>query len=239
MSHYTTGELAKATGVTVRTVQYYDKQGLLSPSDWTEGGRRLYTEEDLEQLRLICYLRELDFSLAQIKDLFGEQEATAVLTTLLDSHIAALEKLAKEQANKLRELHALRKGLQKDQPVTLNQLPGISLTMKQQTTWRRFAVKQFLKLLPVILLFAGLSWFAIISRQALLMLPIFVLYIFGVGYWIWNYYQKISFLCPLCHKTFQSSFRNFLFSRHTPRTRKLTCDHCHQTNYCVEVVKED
>lgn len=53
MSHYTTGELAKAAGVTVRTVQFYDKRGLLSPSDWTEGGRRLYTEEDLEQLRLI------------------------------------------------------------------------------------------------------------------------------------------------------------------------------------------
>lgn len=237
MSHYTTGELAKIAGVTVRTVQYYDKQGLLSPSDWTEGGRRLYSEEDLEQLRLICYLRELDFSLAQIKNLFHEKEATAVLTTLLDSHIAALEKLSKEQADKLQELHDLRKRLQKDQPITLNQLPGISLTMKQQTTWRRFAVKQFLKLLPIIILFIGLSWLVTRRGQIWLMLPITILYVSGVGYWIWNYYQKISFLCPLCHKTFHSTFKNFLFGRHTPRIRRLTCDHCHQANYCIEVVE--
>lgn len=40
MSMYTTGELTKACGVTVRTVQYYDKQNLLNPSELTEGGKR-------------------------------------------------------------------------------------------------------------------------------------------------------------------------------------------------------
>lgn len=45
MSHsYTTGDLAKLAGVSVRTVQYYDKRGILSPSDLTEGGRRIYGE---------------------------------------------------------------------------------------------------------------------------------------------------------------------------------------------------
>lgn len=238
MSLYTTGELAKAAGVTVRTVQYYDKQGLLRPSDWTEGGRRLYTEEDLEQLRLICYLRELDFSLTQIKNLLGEQEAAAVLTTLLDSHIAALEKLAKEQADKLQELHALRKGLQKESSITLNQLPGISLTMKQTHHWRYFAIKQFLKLLPIVLSFIGLAWFVETSGQDWLMLPTGFLYLGGVSYWTWNYYQQITYICPLCKETFRPTFKRFLFANHTPRTRKLTCPHCHQTNHCVEIVKE-
>lgn len=47
MSKYTTGELAKLCNVTVRTVQYYDKRGILIPTELSEGGRRLYTESDL------------------------------------------------------------------------------------------------------------------------------------------------------------------------------------------------
>ena len=47
MSKYTTGELAKLCGVTVRTVQYYDSRGILIPSELSEGGRRLYSEDDL------------------------------------------------------------------------------------------------------------------------------------------------------------------------------------------------
>ena len=47
MSKYTTGELAKLCGVSVRTVQYYDSRNILAPSELSEGGRRLYSEEDL------------------------------------------------------------------------------------------------------------------------------------------------------------------------------------------------
>ena len=54
MSKYTTGELAKLCGVTVRTVQYYDTRDILSPSELSEGGRRLYTDDDLRQRRIIC-----------------------------------------------------------------------------------------------------------------------------------------------------------------------------------------
>ena len=51
MARYTTGELAKLCDVTVRTVQYYDSKGLLKPSDLSDGGRRLYSDEDLTNLR--------------------------------------------------------------------------------------------------------------------------------------------------------------------------------------------
>ena len=44
MSNYTTGEIAQKCSVSVRTVQYYDKQGILSPSQMTDANRRLYTE---------------------------------------------------------------------------------------------------------------------------------------------------------------------------------------------------
>lgn len=63
----TVGEVAKKIGVTVRTLQYYDKEGLLSPSAESEGGRRLYTDKDLVTLHQIISLKSLGFSLEDIK----------------------------------------------------------------------------------------------------------------------------------------------------------------------------
>ena len=66
----TVGEAAKKIGVTVRTLQYYDKEGLLSPSAESEGGRRLYTDKDLVMLHQIISLKSLGFSLDDIKQRF-------------------------------------------------------------------------------------------------------------------------------------------------------------------------
>lgn len=74
MSKYTTGELAKLCGVTVRTVQYYDTRGILVPSELSEGGRRLYSENDLKRMRIICFLRGLGISISSISELMTEEE---------------------------------------------------------------------------------------------------------------------------------------------------------------------
>lgn len=64
------GDLARATGNTVRTVRFYEEQGLLKPAVVSCGGHRRYTQEDLERLRLILDLRELGASLGDIRALF-------------------------------------------------------------------------------------------------------------------------------------------------------------------------
>lgn len=60
-------EVAKLTGITVRTLHYYDEIGLLKPSRITDSGYRLYTAQDLERLQQILFFRELDFSLSDIR----------------------------------------------------------------------------------------------------------------------------------------------------------------------------
>jgi len=65
---FTVGELARRCGVTVRTLQYYDREGLLSPKHYTEGGRRLYTREDIFVLQQILFLKSFGFSLQEIRD---------------------------------------------------------------------------------------------------------------------------------------------------------------------------
>ena len=57
--YMTVGEVAKKMGVTVRTLQYYDKEGLLSPSAESEGGRRLYMYKYLVTLHQIISLKSL------------------------------------------------------------------------------------------------------------------------------------------------------------------------------------
>ena len=57
MSKYTTGEIAKLCGVSVRTVQYYDSRNILIPSELSEGGRRLYSEQDLKRALVNYFLK--------------------------------------------------------------------------------------------------------------------------------------------------------------------------------------
>src|SRR5579859_1439779 len=61
------GDLARATGNTVRTIRFYEEEGLLKPAEVREGGHRRYTQDDLEKLRLISDLRELGLSLGEIR----------------------------------------------------------------------------------------------------------------------------------------------------------------------------
>ena len=96
MSQFSTGELAKAAEVSVRTVQYYDQRGILTPSEVTEGGRRIYHESDLERLQVICFLRDLDFSINQIKKLLQEENREQVLELLLTDQIESLEKSSED-----------------------------------------------------------------------------------------------------------------------------------------------
>ena len=90
----TVGEAAKKIGVTVRTLQYYDKEGLLSPSAESEGGRRLYTDKDLVILHQIISLKSLGFSLDDIKHrLISLETPTDVATALTKQADSIQEKI--------------------------------------------------------------------------------------------------------------------------------------------------
>lgn len=91
-------EVAKLTKTTVRTLQYYDKIGLLTPSELTESGYRLYDEEDLEKLWQIMFFKELDFSLKEIKEImsnpnYDKNEALIRQGELLIQRRARLDRL--------------------------------------------------------------------------------------------------------------------------------------------------
>ncbi|WP_460511430.1 MerR family transcriptional regulator [Frigoribacterium salinisoli] len=63
------GELADRAGMSLRTIRHYDEVGLLTPSGRTEGGFRLYTEQDFARLMVIRRMKPLGFSLDEMADL--------------------------------------------------------------------------------------------------------------------------------------------------------------------------
>ena len=64
--YLTIGELAQKMDVTVRTLQYYDREGLLKPAAISKGGRRLYSTKDIVKLHQILSFKYLGFSLVEI-----------------------------------------------------------------------------------------------------------------------------------------------------------------------------
>jgi DNA-binding transcriptional MerR regulator len=92
------GELAKRTGLTVRTLHHYDEMGLLKPSLHTEAGYRLYTRGDVARLQQVLSLRQLGFALEEIRDCldrpgFAPLEVIRLHVTRLRQQIELQQKL--------------------------------------------------------------------------------------------------------------------------------------------------
>lgn len=71
------GEVAERAGLSLRTVRYYEEQGLVTPAKRSEGGFRLYTEEQVERLLLVKQMKPLDFTVEQMRELLAARDALA------------------------------------------------------------------------------------------------------------------------------------------------------------------
>ena len=75
--HFQIGEVADEVGLSLRTIRYYEEIGLVKPSGRTEGGFRLYTDSDVERLRLVKALKPVGMSLETMADLLGTADLVA------------------------------------------------------------------------------------------------------------------------------------------------------------------
>src|SRR5215472_2563993 len=92
------GALARATGLTVRTLHHYDEIGLLQPSTRLAGGHRLYDTDDLTRLYRIIRLRQLGFPLSQVAAVLAEPEWQ--LAPAIERHLSDARRRA-AMANRL------------------------------------------------------------------------------------------------------------------------------------------
>ena len=210
-SRYTTGDIAKLTGVSVRTVQYYDAKGLLIPNEISDGGRRLYGTAEVERMRVILFLKGLGFKLEQIRSILSDERPERVLVDLLDQQTASdfVSSTLTDMATVMNTTttHSLRTTylvmLAITLPATLLQIACLVIGVMTDVWWP---------------------------------LPVAVLLAIALTVAAMKYYRsRVQYLCPACHETFQPGMREFVFAAHTPKTRKLTCPHCGHRGYCMEL----
>ena len=106
-NYLTIGELARRVGVTVRTIQYYDQQGLLSPSAKGPQNQRLYTDDNVKDLYRILTLKYLGLSLAQIKSDAALYREPAALQELADEQMDAIEEQFQSLFKRMTTLRSL------------------------------------------------------------------------------------------------------------------------------------
>jgi DNA-binding transcriptional MerR regulator len=82
------GEVADRVGLSLRTVRYYEEQGLLTPESRTTGGFRLYSEEQVDRLALIKQMKPIGFTVQEMRELLDARD------TVRDPHASAPERRA-------------------------------------------------------------------------------------------------------------------------------------------------
>lgn len=103
------GEVADAVGLSLRTIRYYEEADLVPPSGRSAGGFRLYTDADIERLRLVKHMKPLELTIDEMRDLLTTRDRLADPTTpeqqrdeLLD-RLAMFAELAEERCQRLRD----------------------------------------------------------------------------------------------------------------------------------------
>ena len=131
----TVGEVAKKMGVTVRTLQYYDREGLLHPSAESDGGRRLYTDKDLVMLHQIISLKSLGFSLKDIKGRLNSLKTPDDVANALTEQADAIRINIKQLKDSLAAIEQLKTEVLQMQTVNFKKYADIivNLQMKNES----------------------------------------------------------------------------------------------------------
>lgn len=135
--YMTVGELAKKMGITVRTLQHYDKEGFFSPSAESEGGRRLYTDKDLIRLYQILSLKHLGFSLEDIKNRVIPLDTPTDVAKILTEQSADIKRKIQNLSKAYEEIELLKAEVLQMQSVDFKKYADIivNIQMKNEHYW--------------------------------------------------------------------------------------------------------
>lgn len=239
MSLYTTGELAKICNVSVRTVQYYDSRNILKPSALSEGGRRLYSEEDVKRMEIICFLREAGISINSIEGLISEENPEKIIATLIEEQEKVLTKELEERQSKIELLKQMKKELKNIEHFSMESIHDIAYVVENKKNMKKLHIMLVIAAIPLEIL----EWGTIIYGIATgVWWPVCLYFLVAIPYVFWiskYYFKRVVYICPECHAVFRPNLKEAFFANHTPTLRKLTCTCCGYHGFCVETYRKE
>ncbi|CAJ1177115.1 hypothetical protein CPR19088_GLDEOEPO_01147 [Companilactobacillus paralimentarius] len=238
MSEYTTGELAKLAQVSVRTIQYYDKKNLLKPSQIFENGKRIYTDNDLNKLKLIILLKNLGLSLKSISEILESQNSMKVMNLLLEQQLKGLRAQLKTSKEQIKTIEGLRRDLPQIDQIEIKDIGDIENIMKNKKSLRKVHMKMIIIGILMDFVEIGTLVWAIVKGNWVPFIIGMILVLLAATWITRFYYQNTNYICPNCNTEFKPKFWAAFWGIHNSRARKLVCPACGQKNYCVEVYDE-
>ncbi len=239
MSKYTTGEIARLCDVSVRTVQYYDTRGVLCPTALTDGGRRLYSDADLDKMKIICFLRELDVPLDSIAKLMKEENSGDVISLILEEQERVLRAELEDKQEKLKKLSELNAIIKRAESFSVESIGDVAHIMENKQQMKKLHLTLILAGIPITVL----EWVSIILWiTSGIWWPFLVYTVAAIPFGIWIsrfYFKRVAYICPQCHEIFVPKFSDAFFANHTPTARKLRCPHCSYKGFCVETYRKE
>ena len=240
---YTIGEAAKKLQVSTRTLRFYEEKDLVRPAYTEENGYRFYEKDQIRQLELILFLKELGFSLKQIKMLIQDEHGNQSVELLLKEQYQENQRKIEEISKKQAQIKHLQK-IKLSRAVLTNHSGITDITRKEnRLSALRDKMLVFGGLLSIIeILGIDIAFYLyhlnqITSFVIEVLALVVIIFMMALGLSRY-YYDHVEYVCPNCGDVFIPSFLAFNLAPHTPKFRKLTCPKCGKRSYCLEISRE-
>ncbi|UXR69478.1 MerR family transcriptional regulator [Staphylococcus sp. IVB6246] len=235
MTTYSIGDLARMFDVSTRTLQYYDEKGVLSPAYVNENHYRVYTEIEVEKLKLIQIMKALGMQLKEIKTLFATEGTLDTVRLILDQKNKTLEESIQKQQAQQKQIRAMQRMIHETSQSPVTKLQVMDRMLMKHENLKPLRMKMMvLGSVGTLSLWSGIGMG--IKTNQWLYPALGVSASIGVAsYLTHTYYHQVQYMCPTCQHVFIPSMKEMIFASHTPSTRYLTCPACRSTGHCVEV----
>jgi molecular chaperone Hsp33 len=127
--YWKVGELSELTGLSIRTLRYYDQIKLFSPSEYTASGHRRYTHTDLQKLHKILVLKQMGLPLEEVQKIIANEKSNSILETI-NKQIDRIHEDIKVHQQLLRQLQEVKGELVTKKNISMNELTTLFELMK-------------------------------------------------------------------------------------------------------------
>lgn len=236
---YTTGEIAKLCNVTTRTVQYYDKEEIIQPSQISEGGRRIYSEKDLQHFRLVCLYKNLGLSLKEIKSILHSENEYKIILDLLTQQQNKLDEQIQEMTELKKKISIILEDISLNNAISISNDNDLSNLIAKKEHHKKIDKMTYLLLcFYIVIIFLscilgsmldGIYVYGILGINILILLLL-----------IYFHSSQNAYVCPHCKKKFTITFFQDMFSFNNGKKGKyLKCPYCHHKNLIAETYRDN